>query len=1328
MGQVVNVIETSPGAVTSFEVDVGAASLQENDLIYILLSWRVSGTLAISGYTAIGTKQSTDAYDSQWFCRKATASESNPTASTTGAAATPTAVVVVFRGADSSGTALDSVNAHGNRGGSTGATLTSADLTTTVDDCVILHGVTWDQTSVIAPLADMNRLATGSGCVGVTYKATAGAIPTFTFTGSNASNTGRAWAIAIKNASGGDKPVRLVDGRDYLQKLGGFATLTAGLPDSVSGLTQMAGVMMHTAANLSGGFGSFTLGTGIATGSGWGTPGGAFTSNERCAVTAWVGRFLGVSSISVTGKIISIPWQVGTTGDSGRVGPKGYVITLVDSSNNWATYQVLPQKDWYASRRGVLVIKPGTTPLLASSLTEPGSSGVACDFDHLVNIGYFYQRAALPTSDASVQWFCHLPIIENSVCAFVGGGSTIPVTTAIEARYLRGGTPLLQGCPEQVSFQGSGQLVNRIGMQLGDGSTATYSKHTAQSYDIPATDETGWRVGAGGAPLIIKASASDTHDLRSAIITSSILQPFTIDAASSLSASILTTGLSVIGRTFSDLAGYDWTSASWTECDTVAFKNGDLTTCTIASPNAAIDGTTGAACSFSANGAVIAGSTISCVKASGAVTGYHAAFGAALTAITINNTTLSGTPGANKFYSALASGTLTITTDGLGTALADTDVTFIGGSTAVAVIVSPTSDITFAAMIAGGTLKVFTTGTQTELFSDTNTATSEVWTGASGTFDYTWIKEGYLPIRATGEVVSGSRTITLQPVVDRAYVASSGLTFGTNLFYAPGTKLAGLTTASTLQNLYSALIEAYRVEATLQNKPFPLAANGPNSFSWLNGNTFDLATYPNSITLLSRDGMQYLDTSGAATDIWAAVLSVGVPAGMQVRYQQQDGIGTTNALTTGNIDQLIQIYKTGTGAFDYRNWLVLKVQAEGYDQAEAVVLDIYPTLDDQLFVVALVPTPNGIAAGAADATVTITSEPTPVTWNGQDFSTTIKDTTNTHSGLEIMQAIRALNDFNMHDMIRPHGTKFQTVTGNVYGDTLTTPAGVRVVKADGTTPHPDFDLFVADNASTYTPPVIAPIEWAGALDGTTVLLYNDVGGGAGVIIDTQVISGAGGYNLDVSLPSVDVAVGDPLRIRFGHKQYYAGEIQGTMTSTGWTAVGTMVLHPVYAGWGLNGSDYDQINGGSFTMDGTHLQIDINNSVATGLKKQLGAWTQHLMTIPAGLAAFYGAWDLLELNQIRQNVDKIDVLLDLPVAGAQFAFTDNEVNYYRSDFSLPYNIEAGHGNIFLTYNAKPFVSTVAVGGSPMTIDDRDAIIAAIPSANANANAVWSKTLP
>jgi hypothetical protein len=107
-----------------------------------------------------------------------------------------------------------------------------------------------------------------------------------------------------------------------------------------------------------------------------------------------------------------------------------------------------------------------------------------------------------------------------------------------------------------------------------------------------------------------------------------------------------------------------------------------------------------------------------------------------------------------------------------------------------------------------------------------------------------------------------------------------------------------------------------------------------------------------------------------------------------------------------------------------------------------------------------------------------------------------------------------------------------------------------------------------------------------------------------------------------------------------------------------------------------------------------------------------------MTLPSGLDAFYGAWDLLEANQIRQNVGIVDVLLDLPVAGAQFAFTDNEVNYYRSDFSLPYNIESGHGNIFMTYNAKPFVSVVTTGSSVVEGTPETVAAAVLSAAQAN----------
>jgi hypothetical protein len=683
---------------------------------------------------------------------------------------------------------------------------------------------------------------------------------------------------------------------------------------------------------------------------------------------------------------------------------------------------------------------------------------------------------------------------------------------------------------------------------------------------------------------------------------------------------------------------------------------------------------------------------------------------------------------------ATFTGTLNLRTDTGSRAVtvlvpAGTTVDTTGESGITVNYTAVTRGLDFDNVVTGTTIKVFETGTQTVVA--TPTAPDWTWSEAGGTdktVDYTIQKAGCDPIRVTGVTVNSAvLPVPVQQQVSRAYVASSGLTFGTNCFAAPGTKKFGLTTASALQNFYSRMIESWITEATLQNKAFPIVPNGPASFTFADGWDWDLTTYPNSITNLSRDGMRMTNTSGAVTQVWAAVLSVGVPAGMQVRYQQQDGLGTTNANGTGNIDELIQVMSDPNGdgsyvdGFDYRAWLVLKVQAEGYDQAEAVVLDIYPVIDDQLFVVALVPTTNGIAAGAADATVTITMEPTPVEWpaaSGKYFSTTIKDTTDTHTGLQIMQAVRdpaqVADNFNLHDLVRPNGTGFKSVNGNLYGDAYLTPAGVRVVMADGTTPHPDFNLFASDDPSiTYVPPVLAPITWAGAEDGSTVLLYNDTVDPTTPIVAAQATNTSGGYEWVITLPHADVAAGDSLRLRYGHKEYYAGELQGTMTAAGLAFVGSMTLHPVYADWALDGAVYDQgyTPPGPYVMDGTNLQVDIAAGATSGLKTQLGAWTQHLMTIPAGLAAFYGAWDLLAVNQIRQNVDVVDVMIDVPTAGALFSFTDHNVNYYRSDFTFPGNVEAGHGLIAMTYNASIFVPppTIISGesvvtGTPETVAD------------------------
>jgi hypothetical protein len=1178
----------------------------------------------------------------------------------------------------------------------------SADITTAADGCLLIYSWNADAnaTYLRCKLNDLTAIdkqvsAACNHVIGYKQQQTAGQRPPVTCYSGVSTQGGNNWVIAIRNVSGGALQPDIRPSVTELKWYGSWevqhdaVTWQAPNPNFTSGT--IAGIAVDTNAATIANNNAATAGTS------WGNVTGI---TNTTAAPAWAGATHSFTATDFRNKIIGIQWMRNAASITGGQGAGG-VIACFSDGTNWAAFQLVTQaKGFLGNVPEQAMIAIGASSA-ASTIYAYGSGTTEPDWSAITRVAYLWHKL---TATSSALYVNNLTLY--STTAITGGGASRPATWVDYHAALTS-----WGHYQASVLQGSAQVKAKTSVQIGDGTNATYFDGATNSIGFPqvwsATSNSNWQmdwnVNAGQVTLGVYAKSTDTIKLAAGAATSANNQLLTINGSSDTGAAYdFSQAFGGFNPTWK--TGVNAANAIFTGCDTVKFKGASVT-------NAQIKNTTStnAACSFDTSSATVTGTTI---DLTGTSAGYHIELGTAVTAITLADVTFTGTPGTDKVHVLATTGTVTITISGT-TSLVAGDVTSAG---ATVVIAAPSVDITFAGLVAGMQVKAFTTGTQTELFSTTNSGTSEVWTGASGTFDYTILKDGYLPIRGVGEVISSSRTITVYPAIDRAFITPSGLTFGTNLFYAPATKLAGLTVASTLQNLYSKLIQSFRTEATLQNKPFPMAANGPNSFSWLDGNTFDLTTYPNSITLLSRDGMQYLDTNGAATDVWAAILSVGVPAGMQVRYQQQDGLGTTNAQNTGNIDQLIKIKKTGAGAFDYTNWLVLKVQHAGYDQAEAVAQDIYGTLEDQLYVFGLTPIPNGIAAGATDATVTVTPEPTPVLWNGSYFSTTIKDTTDTHTGLQIMQAVRAENQFNWSDLVRPNGDKFKTVTGNFYGDAYLTPAGVRVVKADGVTPHPDFNLFNDDTGSNpYTPPVTAPITWAGALNGTTVLLYND--SNAGALIDTQSVSGAGGYVWSITLPHADVAVGDSLRLRFGHKEYYAGELQGTMTASGLAFVGAMTLHPIYSAWGLDGSTYDQANGGPFTMDGVNLEIDIGGGAGTGLKKALGAWTQHLMTLPAGLDAFYGAWDLLDLNQIRQNVAIVGVLIDKPSAG-QYTFTDNDINYYRSDFSIPYNTT--HSPIFMTYNAKPFVATVA---SSYAITGTAAeIIAAIPSAATIANEV------
>ncbi len=635
--------------------------------------------------------------------------------------------------------------------------------------------------------------------------------------------------------------------------------------------------------------------------------------------------------------------------------------------------------------------------------------------------------------------------------------------------------------------------------------------------------------------------------------------------------------------------------------------------------------------------------------------------------------------------------------------------TTIGSGATEIIVTAPvlSTGIDFGGIVSGSTVKVFATGTQTVLA--TPTGPGWLWSetySADQTVDYTIQKAGYDPIRVTGVPLSDSvLPISVQQATARAYVASSGLTFGTNCYANPTTKLFGLTTASTLQNFYSRMIESWITEATLQNKPFPITPNGPNSFTLGDGWDWDLTTYPNSIALLSRDGMRLTDTSGNVTQLWAAILSVGVPAGKQVRYQQVDGSGTTNAQATGNMDQLIQILSdpngdgTYTDGYDKRGHLVLKVQSPGYDEAAFDAVATYGTLEDQFYVAGLAPTANGIADATTGALTITDHGASPVTWNATAFSLTITDDATGHTGEQILQYLRHAGAFNYGDLVQANGAKFKTVRAAVYGDTGAAIKGVRVLTNAGAA-HPDFDLFQGDSAD-YVPPVSAPISWAGAENLTTCILYNNTQ--ADYQLDAgSVVSGSGGYSLSITLPHAHVSVGDTLRLRYAKVGMEPGELLGVMTASGLSFVGTMETQAVYAAW-LADPDIDITSLTEFTADGTNIDFDISTAVDTK-KVRLAAWWHENLAIPSFLNLFYGALTLEAANSIRQNVATVDVVID-NTSGYPVAFTDNNVRYYRSDFSLPYDVT--HSALFMDYSGAPFVSVVSttagvVTGTPATV--------------------------
>jgi hypothetical protein len=145
--------------------------------------------------------------------------------------------------------------------------------------------------------------------------------------------------------------------------------------------------------------------------------------------------------------------------------------------------------------------------------------------------------------------------------------------------------------------------------------------------------------------------------------------------------------------------------------------------------------------------------------------------------------------------------------------------------------------------------------------------------------------------------------------------------------------------------------------------------------------------------------------------------------------------------------------------------------------------------------VPLIPTPNGVATGDPSISDIAITDTGAVTWNGKDYSIVITDSA-TNTGEDIIKwlrynfetggAFQGKDGFNWHDLVQVNGDKFKTVRGVIY-DTATLK-GVLVLR--GTDGHPDFNLFTADDGTTYVPPAYQTVTVSGAVAGSRVQIYD----------------------------------------------------------------------------------------------------------------------------------------------------------------------------------------------------------------------------------------------
>lgn len=895
------------------------------------------------------------------------------------------------------------------------------------------------------------------------------------------------------------------------------------------------------------------------------------------------------------------------------------------------------------------------------------------------------------------RYFYTGPIYTLDTMTMLGGSSTTPATFDDCAKTAVGGALNTVG---NQSGQTQGQFYSLQDIQIGDGTAGVYWQSQYQAIEFPSAYDydsgiVQAQMDAGALTFSIYASSSDTMDFDITTFNMGNFHLWEVNASSSASATYSFASCNVLNAdpTIQGLGVGTYAGISFIGCKELTlngFNNAATRTLGSATLSNCVDTyavTVTNQDEFEALQDVdFAGNNYSI-----RITGNHGGATWSGSGMTVAG----GTGSYDIRYEG--TGTLTIEMDiGSGWTQPRAEAT-----TGTLTISTPTTSLTVNSNVAASDIKIFDTGTQTIEASATGTTAS---TTAAGTYDITVMKAGYLPQRQTGVVLGAtSVTVDITLIADPIYSASHGLTYTTDFSYNRSTKALTLSTRQEGRDFYSALIDAFIAQSSLDNTQFDFQAVGPDSIFFLeDAEIIDSASEDN----WKGAGIRYLNSSDVVTAEWCSVKSAGtIPAGGQGEYQQVDGSGTTDLRATGAVDQIIQIYGDAThGNFDYRDHLVIKYQLNGYREARADVPDLagVSTLEPFEYSVALEPVAISAATGDPAITITVTDHgASPVTWNSKDFSITVQYS-GADSGEDILRELnynlsldttyQGKDPFNWPEMVLEAGSAYETLRGITEGGTGATLKGVRVVNGSGD-PHPDFTRFQADDGTYYVVPVTATGQITSIVSGSRVRIYNET-------TATETYNDVPGTSYSVNYTDgTTYSSGDVIKIYITQTSGTTAKLPFTTTAvastTGWTALAAQEDDDVYNQYALNGSSITK-----FTADYVNDEVDL--TVASNFSgEELYAWWAYNLTTSQGIADFYGGIVAQDAANIKIENSVVSIYLDNTTASNVYQ-TDN-IRVYRVDEAYPVkNPTTGGGGIDVVWRDRVYI---AVTGSGVTSQDK-----------------------